>query len=158
MHKKRFIGTMGATFTLVAASFGVTAPSFADETQDSVVGALMDLNPGTSEEQLLTEAEQLADDLGNSPEGILEQQLAEAEASVAAASISTAGSYSAKSSGGGTVTLGKAARRGDIFVSPASTLFNQHGHTGIDLDSNGGLGVYPYNIKDSSRTVTYNTL
>ncbi len=30
--------------------------------------------------------------------------------------------------------------------------------TGIDLDGNGGPGVYPYNIKDSSKTVTYKTL
>ncbi|ALG29551.1 hypothetical protein AOZ07_11540 [Glutamicibacter halophytocola] len=30
--------------------------------------------------------------------------------------------------------------------------------TGIDLDGNGGPGVYPYNIKDSSKTTTYKTL
>ena len=30
--------------------------------------------------------------------------------------------------------------------------------TKIDLDGNGGPGVYPYNIKDSSKTKTYKTL
>lgn len=29
---------------------------------------------------------------------------------------------------------------------------------GIDLDSNGGPGVYPYDIRDSSYTVTYQWL
>lgn len=29
---------------------------------------------------------------------------------------------------------------------------------GIDLDSNGGVGVYPYNIKDSEHTEIYYTV
>jgi uncharacterized protein YycO len=33
----------------------------------------------------------------------------------------------------------------------------EHG-AGIDLDSNGGLGVYPDNIKDHDRTVVYQTI
>ncbi|MFT4157578.1 MAG: YiiX/YebB-like N1pC/P60 family cysteine hydrolase [Microbacterium sp.] len=238
---------MGATFVLIAASFGAAAPSFAGEAPDTTVEALVDLNPGTTEAQLLAEASELASALGTTPEAILEQQLAEAEESAAAA----AGGFAAKSSssgGGGTVTLGSATRKGDIFISPSSTLFIEHGHTGIyyttativeapgtgsksrsasassikvgkgavkqyvsttqanrnkaanyaynsmrgkpynanfannryvpassyncsqlvwgaykqttsiDLDSNGGLGVYPYNIKDSNKTVTYKTL
>lgn len=35
------------------------------------------------------------------------------------------------SSGGGTVYLGAASAKGDVFVSPSSTLFIEHGHTGI---------------------------
>lgn len=245
MRTRRIIGTMGATLVLIAGSFGLATPSFAEDSQETTVASLAALNPGTTESQLLADAERLAVEYDMTAEQMLELQLAEAEESVAAASESGP----AKSSGGsGNVKLGNATRKGDLFVSPASTLFIDHGHTGIfystktiveapgvgkksrsalaanitvgkgavkqyvkasqtnrnkaanyaynsmrnkpyntsfannkyvpassyncsqlvwgaykrttsiDLDSNGGPGVYPYNIKDSSKTVTYKTL
>lgn len=239
----------------IAAVGGVTTPVVGTAKPLTVTlspgdasAALASLNPGTSEEELRDDAAALAAELGLTPQQVLDQQLAEAQESVAAAGATDDGAIVAASSGGGNVPLGDAANKGDIFVSPASTLFVQHGHTGIyytakviveapgagkksmyasasgktvgkgtvkqhmsasqanrdkaanyaynnmrgkdynanfafnrsvpaktyncsqlvwgaykaatgiDLDSNGGFGVYPYNIRDSSKTVTYKTL
>ncbi|MFC4241953.1 YiiX/YebB-like N1pC/P60 family cysteine hydrolase [Gryllotalpicola reticulitermitis] len=248
MKPYRTIVAVTATALLVAMNVGVAhADDVTGETRGGTVEALVALNPGASAQELRDEADRLAAELGSTPHEVLEQQLAEAQESAAAAGA--AGQVVGRaSSGGGTVALGKADRKGDIFVSPASTLFVQHGHTGIfytpstiveapgagknsrsasvdgikvgkgavkqhvsttqanrdkaanyaynsmrgkpynanfvsnrtvpassyncsqlvwgaykhttgiDLDSNGGAGVYPYNIKDSSKTVTYKTL
>lgn len=216
---------------------------------------LMKLNPGVSKEALdaAIAAEMRA--TGATRAQVIAQGVAEGKASAdeAAASarlgrVSSNSKVSPQSSGGGNRTLGSAAAVGDVFVSPASTLFIQHGHTGIyyaksaiveapggdlksrsisanstvvgqgtvkqhvdvsqstrnsaagyaysnlrgkpynsnffmnrfeygstmncsqlvwaaylikagiDIDGNGGLGVYPYNIKDSRFTSTYATL
>ncbi|MGZ2224334.1 YiiX/YebB-like N1pC/P60 family cysteine hydrolase [Glutamicibacter nicotianae] len=231
---------------------GSAMPALAD-TGNGSLNELANLNPGTSVTELKDSLGEFAQDEGISLDEAVNRALSESKASVREAksvdSLANRSVASAASSGGsGTVTLGSATRKGDLFVSPASTLFVQHGRTGIyystativeapgtgknsrsiagssvkvgkgavkqyvsttatnrgkaanhafnklrgkgynsnfavnksttgskmncsqlvwaaykaatgiDLDGNGGLGVYPYNIKDSSKTVTYKTL
>jgi len=209
---------------------------------------LQKLNPGVEKGQLIDGARQYAKSQGLSLERALQQSLNEARTSSGQAARLKLAQMASSGGGGGTVNLGAAQRKGDIFVSPSSTLFVQHGHTGvyyttsviveapgtgkksrsiatgtykvgkgavkqavsttqtkrnssanhaynklrgksyntnfafnksttgasmncsqlvwsafkvgagIDLDGNGGPGVYPYNIKDSKLTSTYKTL
>lgn len=232
---------------------GSAMPALADPGNGSL-NELASLNHGTSVTELRDSLSEFAQDEDISLDEAANRALAESKASVREAKsvgslASRSGASVASSSGGsGTVTLGAATRKGDLFVSPASTLFVQHSHTGIyystativeapgtgknsqsivsssvkvgkgavkqyvsttstnrgkaanhafnklrgkgcnsnfavnksttgskmncsqlvwaaykaatgiDLDGNGGLGVYPYNIKDSKKTVTYKTL
>ncbi|MFB9776034.1 hypothetical protein [Brevibacterium otitidis] len=210
---------------------------------------LENLNPGTSDQELMNGLSAYAAERGITLEQALQESLRESEESAQAASEGSSGGVSTYA----TRTLGAAKAKGDIFVSPASTLFIKHGHTGIyyttgtiveapgkkaggktlksrsyaasklsvgkgavkqsvgvstakrkasanhaysklrgkpyntsfaankkvngstmncsqlvwaaykvggriDLDSNGGPGVYPYNIKNSKYTKTYKTL
>lgn len=241
-----------ATIVISGSMIAASAPAFAagEERDSQLLHTLAELTPGVGEAQLRADAEAYARETGLSAEQVLEQSVADAEASIAEsnAARSTSAARSSGASGGGTVVLGAANNKGDIFVSPAATGFVQHGHTGIyyststiveapgtgkksqasaassyrvgkgavkqsvsvtatkrgasanhaynklrgkdynvnfafnkdvsgaqmncsqlvwaaykvgagiDLDSNGGPGVYPYNIKDSSYTSTYRTL
>ena len=231
----------GLAATSIAPAFATDSPAPIDLAPKSAVtlDRLEDLNPGATETDILTGVDGAAAEQGVSADRALELSLVEAEKSAAEAST--------QSSGGGTVYLGRGDRSGDLFVSPASTLFVQHGHTGIyyttgtiveapgtgkksrsyaasslkvgkgtvkqyvktttskrnasgshaymklrgkeyntnfafnkvvngakmncsqlvwaaykvggglDLDGNGGFGVYPYDIKNSKHTVTYQT-
>ncbi|MDR1791005.1 MAG: hypothetical protein LBR20_05030 [Propionibacteriaceae bacterium] len=244
--------TVTAMATGLALASGITAPAFAHDTSAdnadpvdaTTINALVKHNPGSDADEITQIVEQMAQKSDSSAQEVANQMLAEAEASAKAASGSRL-----RSSGGGTVTLANANQIGDIFISPASTLFIEHGHTGIyyakssiveapglnqksraigagkvkvgkgtvlqyvrgiqsvdaakagkyaydklrnkpynthfasnkdasgssmncsqlvwaaykkalsiDLDGNGGSGVYPYDIKGSSRTATYKTL
>lgn len=237
----------------LAAGLAVgVAPSAEAATND--LAALVRYSPGATTTSLDRAVHTAMKSTGKSRATVIAQALAEARASAAEARATpvnakaATGTVTILSSGGGTRTLGSATAKGDVFVSPASTLFIQHGHTGIyyaltaiveapgsgqksrsisassvtvgtgtvkqhvavtqtkrdaagayaysnlrgkeyntnfafnrdaygtkmncsqlvwaaytikagiDLDSNGGFGVYPYNIKDSSLTSTYSTL
>lgn len=249
----------GAGVALVGALIiSGTTPAIAATSQDTVSSAtvkeLVMLNPGTSAGEITQNIKNYAQSQGISEAAAAKAALADARSSAAEAKPallakdSTLSLASSSSGGSGTVTLGSAVRKGDIFVSPSSTLFINHGHTGIyytpsvvveapgvgklsrsiatstyrvgkgavkqyirgtttqrskaanlafnslrgkayntnfafnkdayaskmncsqlvwaaykratgiDLDGNGGPGVYPYNIKDSSKTVTYKVL
>ncbi|WP_404289223.1 hypothetical protein [Glutamicibacter arilaitensis] len=232
---------------------GSAIPASAGTTSGSL-NELKDLNPGITVTELKSSLDDYAQVEGISLDQAVKRALSESKSStVKAAGNSPTRSLNvgtAASSGGAVtgVKLGSAARKGDIFVSPAATGFVQHGHTGIyystatlveapggsktsrsiaardykvgkgavkqyisttstkrsvaanhafnklrgkaynnnfafnksttgtkmncsqlvwaaykaaagiDLDGNGGPGVYPYNIKDSSKTITYKTL
>ncbi len=250
LKKRHMFAGIAASSMLV---IGSAMPALAD-TGNGSLNELASLNPGTSVTELRDSLGKFAQDEGISLDEAVNRALSESKASVREAksvdSLADRSVASARSSSGGsgTVTLGPAKRKGDIFVSPASTFFVRHGHTGIyystativeapgagkksrsiaakevkvgkgavkqyvrttstnrgkaanyafnklrgkgynfnfavnksttgstmncsqlvwaaykaatriDLDGNGGPGVYPYNIKDSSKTVTYKTL
>lgn len=210
--------------------------------QQNLLDGLLALNPGMSRADLSRSVDVAAGASGESREVVMKKAIAEARESARRAGVAP------MSGGGGTVNLGSATAVGDVFVSPSSTLFIEHGHTGIyrqtgsmveapgpglksratttanykvgkgavkqhvgvsqakrnaaagyafdslrgkdynsnfafnrdaygskmncsqlvwaaytikaaiDIDSNGGFGVYPYNIKDSGWTTTYQTL
>lgn len=231
----------------LSASVLVAAAPAARAAEDDDLARLATHNPGITRAELTRAADEAALIEGKTRAEVIKTALAEAEASAAEAKAGPR-IAAAASGGSGTVTLGPATKKGDIFVSPASTLFIEHGHTGIysatstvveapgtgkvsrsinayqvsvgsgavkqhvevtqakrdaaadyaynnlrgkaynvdfaynrdaygskmncsqlvwaayliaakvDLDSNGGLGVYPYNIKDSGLTTTYATL
>ncbi|MFV0372500.1 hypothetical protein [Microbacterium sp.] len=244
-------GIITAAVAAIVLSVGVVAgPAHAGDGLDELVA----LNPGTTREGVEQLVRDVAAQTGSTPAAVADQMLAEARESVAASGSSSGRATSndavpsGSGGGGGTTILKNGERRGDIFVSPSSTLFVNHGHTGIyyttrtiveapglgkksrsasastlpvgrgavkqyvktsqtnrtaaatyaytnlrgkaynanfafnkdrhgakmncsqlvwaayiiktrlDLDGNGGLGVYPYNIKDSKYTVTYRTL
>jgi uncharacterized protein YycO len=207
---------------------------------------IAELNPGVDTNTLRAELRKAAAQSGTAYDTLLAEVLAEAEHSAERASGD--GQFSIMKEGDGTVYLGSGQRKGDLFVSPASTMFVEHGHIGIyysttviveapgncclsrsisassrlvgegsvkqyvdttqanrdaaanhsynnfrgraydnsfwnnrsngdgklncselvwlaylrtmglDLDANGGWGVYPYDIRNHSRTVTYATL
>jgi uncharacterized protein YycO len=249
---KRRVATAGAALCAAAMLAG-TVPAAANAAP-SAIEELAALNPETTTTELSRDLAQYAKSKNISVSQATNEVLAEARSSQLSAnsakrSASKDAGLSLDSSGSGsTVVLGSAARRGDIFISPASTLFVEHGHTGIyyttsvvveapggdklsravatstyrvgsgsikqyisatttqresaanlaygslrgkeynfnfafnrnaygtkmncsqlvwaaylrttglDLDGNGGTGVYPYNIRDHSRTVKYQTL
>jgi len=97
--RKEFVVAAKTTLILVVFSLGAASPSFANDTQDETVERLVSLNPGISAEQLFAEAEELAVEFGTTPQAILEQQLAEAEESVAA--VADDGLDMSPNSGGG---------------------------------------------------------
>lgn len=145
-----------ATLALAASvvfSFSAT-PAFAQsEVDGATLGALVQFNPGTTESQMLDFIVSAADRYGMTPAAFAASSLAEARASyeysdvpeTPAAGIETAsytrtaslttasaedelGATTAATSG---TKLGTAQRKGDIFTAPATTLWIQHGHTGI---------------------------
>ncbi|MCL2483477.1 MAG: hypothetical protein FWF43_08725 [Propionibacteriaceae bacterium] len=239
-NKNRIVAGLIAT-TLAMSLGAIQSPAFA---ATDLLGELAALNPGVSTNELQSAVRIEAEKTGQSEMEVMAVALQEARVSAAAAS----GNAVRSSGGNTTVILGDGAFPGDVFISPASTLFIEHGHTGIyyttkmiveapgpdkvsrsmytatfsvgvgtvkqyvnvsyadgdkagthayvnlrnkpynnnfamnknitassmncsqlvwaaymytlnvDLDSNGGLGVYPYDIKNSPRTVTYQTL
>lgn len=245
------IKPLGKLSLILAALMSISGSAFADDT-DANIMQLMKLNPGATKTEILTQAKLLASTFNLSISEVLSKQLLEAQSSATSASntINTGDldTNVYRSSGNKEVKLVNADRRGDIFYSPASTLFIEHGHSGIysatdviveapgigktsrhinarsltvssgtqiqyvtvsqerrnaaatyaylkmrdkpynalfsdnkyvpavryncsqlvwgaykatsnvDLDSNGGFGVYPADIRDSSVTVTYRTL
>lgn len=246
MKKRNLWRALCSVLVLVAGGFGIVGPSYAAD-DDATVDALVQLNPGMTKQQVVTQADALAKQYGISRSEVLSQELEEAQASTDASGAES-GAISAFSASGTAVKLTDSKNRGDIFVSPASTLFIKHGHTGIyyttktiveapgltqksrsiaakdvkvakgtvkqsvttsqsnrdkaasyaynnmrnkfynanfaanhsvpadlyncsqlvwgaykasvkiDLDTNGGFGVYPFDLKDSKLTVTYGTL
>lgn len=233
-----------------ALSVAVVTPA---QASPKTFDGLLALNPGLTRAELNRSLDSATRASGQTREAVIAGAVAEARQSLTAARPSTGRTVKLSgnrplSNGGGVLNLGSAAARGDIFVSPASTLFVQHGHTGIysetnavveapgpgkksratstaaykvgsgsvkqsvgvsqsvrnaaanyayanlrgknynlnfafnrnaygssmncsqlvwaaytivagiDLDANGGFGVYPYNIKDSGWTTTYQTL
>lgn len=247
--------TKSMLFTGVLAAsmmFGGTATA---STTAELVEQVAAQNPGATPEDILRGAQEASATSGETVEAVLQSALNESREStadslsVSLAAHDTAVTTNSSSGGGGgtAVTLGAGNRTGDVFYSPASTLFIQHGHSGIyfspdyiveapgtgkvvryissqnvkvapgakkqtvdasltvrtkardfayskrgkpyntnfafnkkvtadkyncsqlvwasyksagsiDLDSNGGTGVYPANIRDSSYTTTYQTL
>lgn len=85
------------------------------------------LNPEAPDQELLDALSAYAAEQGITLEQALEESLAEGEASAEAAAEGSDGGASAYAA----KTLGAGNAKGDIFVSPASTLFIKHGHTGI---------------------------
>lgn len=247
MKKRQIVAGMAASSLLV---IGSAFPALAS-TESSSLEELVKLNPGATASELKASLSEVASDEGITLNQAIDKALSESQESVAEATspspIDGVGTP-ASGSGGGTLVLGSASRKGDVFVTPASTLGYPHGHTGIyyntttiveapgtdkvsrsisassvkvakgavkqyikttttkrsaaadhsykylrgreysssfasnkyintpkmncsqlvwaaykaasgiDLDGNGGLGVYPFNIKDSSLTITYKTL
>lgn len=118
------IGTVALAVSMVGAGVAHSAPND--------WGKLAELSPGVSASDLEASVARVAAAEGVSSPEALDGLLAEAEASVKAATTAEAhASSTARSGGSSTVLLGTATQTGDIFVSPASTLFVQHGHTGI---------------------------
>lgn len=112
------------------SSLGFSGSAFANE-MNSDAEMLAELNPGMTEADVIAQAEELAEKHGVPVTEVITQQLEESRAS--AAESSNVGGFALRSSGGGggTVILGNGSRVGDVFWSPASTLFIQHGHSGI---------------------------
>jgi len=142
---KRFTRAVaiGATASALIA-FGTTA-AYADAPVDeATISALAAFNPGTTDEEMLAFIVAAAERHGVDPEEFAQTSLAEAEASVEASELSEesdagpsmrlAGNLSGMStteSASSSQKLGTAQRKGDIFTAPATTLWIQHGHTGI---------------------------
>lgn len=127
MSRKRLIEIAGGIFSILVSSVGFTAPSFAS-TPDNAVGELAELNPGMTRAEVVLKVNNLSGEIGLTPKEIINQALLDARASAAA---STADVVSLRSGGGNTTLLGSGSQKGDVFWSPAATLFIQHGHSGI---------------------------
>lgn len=99
----------------------------------STLSRLVALNPGVTKRSMLQAIEAEAKASGLPASRVAAAVLAEAESSAAEAAIAPAeeGPHTFSSGGSGTVTLGSGRYKGDVFYSPASTLFINHGHSGI---------------------------
>jgi len=157
MHPfSRTVAIIATTSALVA--FGLT-PARADDPVDArLLSALVSFNPGATNESMLALVIEAADRHGVTPEEFARSSLSEAQASVSesTAEYSTAVADDATSNRPAATTtsgtihragnisgmstdenssssqkLGTAQRKGDIFTAPATTLWIQHGHTGI---------------------------
>jgi uncharacterized protein YycO len=128
--------------------FGATSAHADAPVDAATISALVSFNPGATDETMLAFVLDAAERHGVTPEEFARSSLAEAQASVeesglsthvaeqrgAAGSIHLAGNLSGMSTNESTSssqTLGTAQRKGDIFTAPATTLWIQHGHTGI---------------------------
>ena len=134
---------IGATASALIA-FGATSAHGDDPVDAATVSALVSFNPGATNDQMLAFIIKAAERHEVAPEAFALSSLAEAQASVeasvvpeqrgAAGGIRTAGNLSGMSTSESTSSsqkLGTAQRKGDIFTAPATTLWIQHGHTGI---------------------------
>ena len=134
---------IGATASALIA-FGATSAHGADPVDAATISALVSFNPGATNDQMLAFIIKAAERHEVAPEAFALSSLAEAQASVeasvvpeqrgAAGGIRTAGNLSGMSTNESTSSsqkLGTAQRKGDIFTAPATTLWIQHGHTGI---------------------------
>ncbi|WP_100446531.1 hypothetical protein [Glycomyces xiaoerkulensis] len=243
MNAKRIVMVAIAAAALMLPG---TQAAFAEGPDAAALERIAELNPGLDPHTVKVELKQTAARTKTDYDDLLAEVLAEAERS--AASADGGSGFTTMKEGDGTVSLGSAQRKGDLFVSPSSTLFVQHGHIGvyystttiveapgncclsrsisagtrmvgegtvkqyvstsqsnrdaaanyargnflgrsydnafwnnrsngdgslncselvwlaylrttsIDLDRNGGWGVYPYDIRDSGHTVTYASL
>lgn len=114
----------------LSASLLGSAPAQADS--DSLAEQVASLSPGVSTSEIESNARQYARQNNQPYEAVLKAALSEGRQSAADSGLKRAGKNSTLSSGGsGTVKLGRANRTGDVFYSPASTLFISHGHSGI---------------------------
>jgi uncharacterized protein YycO len=142
---KRFTRAVaiGATATALIA-FGATSAHSDDVVDAATIAALVSFNPGATSDEMLAFIVDAADRHGVTPEEFALSSLAEAQASVEASGvpeqrgtaggIRLAGNISGMSTTESTSSsqkLGTAQRKGDIFTAPATTLWIQHGHTGI---------------------------
>lgn len=130
-----------ATAALAAGGLAVTgmlaaAPgAWAAEGQDgqqvgaSTLSRLVALNPGVTKRSMLQAIEAEAKASGLPASRVAAAVLAEAESS--AAESAEVRPNTSSSGGSGTATLGSGRYKGDVFYSPASTLFVNHGHSGI---------------------------
>ncbi len=118
--------------TLAGALFLIAPPGAAQAESDDV-SELLSLNPGLSKAALNQAIDDASTGSGETRTELIETALAEARASAHEAA-GTSSTVQIASSGGGTVKLNNGKNTGDIFVSPAATLFIKHGHTGIFTD------------------------
>ncbi|GAB3221793.1 hypothetical protein GCM10027447_07930 [Glycomyces halotolerans] len=243
MNVKRITTVAIAAAALLLAG---AQTAYAESPDAAALDRIAELNPGVDPRELKTELKRTAAKTKTDYDDLLAEVLAEAERS--AGDAAEGSGFTTMKEGDGTVHLGSGQRKGDLFVSPSSTMFVQHGHigvyystttiveapgncclsrsisastrlvgegtvkqyvlttqanrdaaanyahsnfrnrsydnafwnnrsngdgklncselvwlayqrtTGIDLDRNGGWGVYPYDIKDNNRTVTYAVL
>lgn len=129
-------GAAAAMFLTVGA-----APANAERPD---LGRLVELTPGASERQVRAAVRELAAGRGVSFAAAVEQALLEAERATSESSVassspppsassasSRSGTFGDKGGGTGTVVLGSALRKGDLFWTPSSTAGIEHGHAGI---------------------------
>ena len=158
MHPfSRTVAIVATASALVA--FGLTPAHADDPVDDRLLSALVSFNPGTTNEMMLDFVVQAAERHGVSPEEFARASLSEAQESVAASTMAYSTAVAedspttirlASTTSSGTIQragnisgmstdenssssqkLGTAQRKGDIFTAPATTLWIQHGHTGI---------------------------
>ena len=137
--------TARATAVLLGALLPTVGVAVAAHAQDlpsdtTTLSRLVVLNPGMTEEAMLEALTAEAKSSGVSITALAAKVLVEAESSASSASAVQGGSSKGRavqlssSSGGGSSTtsaLGSSKYRGDVFYSPSSTLFINHGNSGI---------------------------
>jgi len=140
------------------------------------------MNPGSARAEIEATIDAFVAESGDFNKSVIAQAIAESNQAIQSAKESG----SVARSGGrinATVTLGKGRYAGDIFVTPASTLGIQYGHTGIHFNAstiveapgldkvsrsvsatslqvapNGGTSVMPNDIKNSFWLSIYETV
>ena len=142
---KRFTRAVAIGVTASALiAFGATSAHADAPVDAATISALVAFNPGASDEQMLAFVVEASEPHGVEPAAFAQSSLAEAQASVeasvlpeqrgSAGGIRLAGNLSGMSTNESTSSsqkLGTAQRKGDVFTAPATTLWIQHGHTGI---------------------------
>jgi len=140
---RRFIRGFAITVVVSAMVSFITSPALADELIDdpayidgATIHALSEFNPGTTDDELREFLVAAAERHGVTPAEFAASSLVEAQAS-AEASIpleiprSVMGRAVVVTAAATSVKLGTAARKGDVFTAPATTLGIAHGHSGI---------------------------
>ena len=142
---RRFI--RGFAVTVVVSAMGmasfIVSPACAHEVigdgsyiDSATIHALSEFNPGTTDDELRAFIAEAAMRHGVTPAEFAASSLAEAQVS-AEASVpleipqSVMGRAVAVTASATSVKLGTAARKGDVFTAPATTLGIAHGHSGI---------------------------
>lgn len=131
MKNSRLAASFSAA--LIAASLTLSAGGASASETDDLIDELLGDNPGVSQSELLEDAQSYADENGTTVEQVLAEANRESELSIlqAVAPPPPKGTVYANGGGSGGIVLGSGNRVGDVFYSPASTLFVSHGHSGI---------------------------
>lgn len=124
------VAVAGAAGLIVGGGLGLPYSAQASS-KDSAVNRLAELNPGSSPSEVVSQVERLAAEKGITRGEMLQELLKEAEESAAASSSTEDDKLDSSGDGEKNYPLGEGDRAGDVFWSPASTLFIAHGHTGI---------------------------
>ncbi|RIV32420.1 hypothetical protein D2L64_25230 [Micromonospora radicis] len=145
LTSRRVLRTFAAVVAALAMTFAVAAPAHAADGSDWRLIRLVELNPGTTEEEMQTALEEAAVELGISYDEMLDQALAQADEAVEVDPClpdedeplpdpepEPAGfAIACSSTSPGVVNLGSGRYKGDIFHSWARTAKVVHNHVGI---------------------------
>jgi len=128
----RFTRAATAVVTACGLVSAFIYPALSGETiPRSTLEALVTLNPGTTESDMIEFMDAAADRHGVTPAQFAASSLAEAQASAEASKPLDSGATIRLASATSGTKLGAAAHKGDIFTAPSTTLWIAHGHSGI---------------------------
>lgn len=139
MKRNRLVaGAVSVMVVCVSAIVGIQSAQGADllgASTDSKIRVLVEANPGSSYEEMLKSAQEVAGAQGKSLEMVLNEAIAETKSAeytdAKQQNLPRSGMSTLNSGGSATQAIGPAGNAGDVFYSPVSNLGVTHGHSGL---------------------------